>query len=62
MKTLLRLALPTAGRPGRSWPFSESFSESFSGPLSAAHTDPVPRGERLVGLAVVAFLVLTLFA
>jgi len=29
---------------------------------SDADADPVPYGERLVGLAVVAFLVLTLFA
>ena len=47
MKTLLRLASAASGRPGPSWD---------------VQADPVPVGERLVGLAVVAFLVLVLFA
>jgi hypothetical protein len=50
MKTLLRLALSPAGRVAASW-----------GP-SGHEADAVPRGERLVGLAVVAFLLLALFA
>lgn len=47
MRTLLRLAFPSAARSGASWDLS---------------ADPVPSGERLVGLAVVAVLLLALFA
>ena len=50
MKTLLRLTLSPAGRVAASW-----------GPCGR-QADVVPRGERLVGLAVVAFLLLALFA
>ena len=47
MKTLLRLATGPA---------------SCSGLLGDPTADPVPIGERLIGLAVVAFLVLAMFA
>jgi len=50
VKTLLRLACSTgvpAARSGRSW---------------EASADPVPTAERFVGLAVVAVLLLALFA
>ena len=56
MRHLLRLVFPASGLHGGSCPVSAGAGDA------SPVTSPVPAGERLAGAAVVAFLLLALFA